>query len=174
MSVVSPQRDQGGEDVNSRQASVIATVIRERLHRLLPLQHNKLNVIFCFLFAYLSGSDVTGFMTPMYCMVKRIRTVVIKPEEETGPKNVQNAVALLPRVFSRVQASSQHPYNGWGHQPANISLADDQRTQLIHCKSLLSFGRYPDVWQTGRHTNKQKQNFGGEWAGVTEEWRWTS
>ncbi|CAL8265784.1 unnamed protein product [Lota lota] len=37
------RRDQGGEHVNSRDANVIAKIIRERLHRLLPQLHNKLN-----------------------------------------------------------------------------------------------------------------------------------
>ncbi|CAL8240951.1 unnamed protein product [Merluccius merluccius] len=35
------RRDQGGEHVNSRDASVISKIIRERLHQLLPRLHNK-------------------------------------------------------------------------------------------------------------------------------------
>ncbi|KAK0143106.1 hypothetical protein N1851_018779 [Merluccius polli] len=35
------ERDQGGEHVNSRDASVISKIIRERLHQLLPRLHNK-------------------------------------------------------------------------------------------------------------------------------------
>ena len=33
---------------------------------------------------------------------------------------MQNAVALLPPVFLQIKVSSQHPYDGWGHQPANM------------------------------------------------------
>ena len=108
MSGVSPQRDQGGEVINSREASVIAKVIRERLHQLLPRLHNKLNVTIWFLFAFFSGSDVTGLKHDlMYCMVIRIRTVVIKPfRGGNSPKECAECHSSASASFSMSKSKS--------------------------------------------------------------------